>query len=153
MLYFANKSAIWPEHNGSSSFLLQAPCTGAAWRLGVIQWLGRNNLELSSLSGSWCWLWPRTPAGYSARVLARWLSVWFFTFFPAWCLSSKSKCLQRVSLGCIHIYESAWKVTEHHFCCSYRLHGPLRFLNIITWGECVGRDMSSRSIFWKYNLP
>lgn len=153
MLYFTNESAIWPEHNGNISFLLQVPSAGAVWRLGVTQRLGWNNLELNSLSGSWCWLSARTPGGFSARALAHRLSAWFFTFFPAWCLSSKSKCLQRVSLGRIHIYESAWKVTEHHFCRSYRLHGPLRFLNIITGGECVRRDMSSRSIFWKYNLP
>lgn len=146
MLDFTNESAIWLEHSGNSSFLLQVPSAGAAWRLGVTQWLGWNNLELHYLAvGAGCQLGPQ---GIFSQSFGTWAFRVVFTFFPACCLSSNSKCLQRVSLGHIHFYESAWKVRKHHFCCSYRLHGRLRFLSIITWGECVGRDMSSWSVFF-----
>lgn len=61
MLDFTNESAIWLEHSGNSSFLLQVPSTGAAWSyLGVTQWLGWNNLELQYLAvGAGCQLGPQ----------------------------------------------------------------------------------------------
>lgn len=133
-------------------YLISAPSgtTGAAWRLGVTQWLGWNHLEFYSLPGCWCWLSAGTPVGLSARALTCRLFVWFLNLFTAWWLGFKSKCLRRTSLECIPFYDPALKVTKQCFGCSYRptlipLEG--KSVNIIKWEEYVGRDISSQSFY------
>ena len=96
MIDLANESAVWL---GPS--LLQVASAGTAGRLGVTLVGCWNHLTFHSLSGIWCYQSAGGPAGFSARALSCGLSMGCLTFFTAWWLGSKSKCLRRVRWGCV----------------------------------------------------